>query len=535
VSEAPADAAPAPLTLGTAGHIDHGKTALVRALTGVDTDRLPQERERGISIELGYASLTLPSGRALSLIDVPGHERFVRTMVAGASGIDLYLMTIAADDGVMPQTREHAAVLRALDVSNGVVAVTKTDLADPELAAAEAAELLPHVEVVAVCARTGTGIEQLRDALDRSAAGLPGRDAGSAPARLHIDRVFTIRGAGTVVTGTLWSGAVARGDELMLLPAGRTVRVRGVQVHDQARDRAAAGQRVAVNLTGIAVADVARGDVLASSAADGGLSPSYLIDAELEFGDHEPEHGDRIQVHHGTRETPARAAWLGGRFWQLRLEQPLMPQREDRLVLRAIAPPSTLGGGRVLDAHPRKHGPGRELLARLARLARGEAPEPPSAGSAAETRAAAAGQPAQAAAPTPPAPPPPLSPSALALEERLRAAGAEPPLRSELDPADLEALRAAGRAVRVSSTLHYHRDALEDVRRRLVAVAQRHGDAITLAQLRDELGTSRKFAQALLEHFDSERLTIRREDAHHLRSRNRSRPSPDTHHDPGPR
>ncbi|MDQ6606733.1 MAG: selenocysteine-specific translation elongation factor, partial [Actinomycetota bacterium] len=388
----PVPAAPAaPLTLGTAGHIDHGKTALVRALTGVDTDRLPQEHERGISIELGYASLSLPSGRMLSLIDVPGHERFVRTMVAGASGIDLYLMTIAADDGVMPQTREHAAVLRGLAVSNGVVAVTKTDLADPELAAAEAAELLPEAEVVAVCARTGTGIEELRAALDRVAGRLPGRHAGPALARLNIDRVFTIRGAGTVVTGTLWSGAVARGDELVLLPAGRSVRVRGVQVHDQGVNRAAAGQRVAVNLSGIGVNEIARGDVLAETSAPGeslpgrsplrnrslgDLAPSYLIDAELEFGEREPEHGERVQVHHGTRETPARVAWLGGRFWQLRLEQPLMPQREDRLVLRAIAPPSTLGGGRVLDAHPRKHGPGRELLARLARLARGEAEAP---------------------------------------------------------------------------------------------------------------------------------------------------------------
>src|SRR6201993_27311 len=156
-----------PLTLGTAGHIDHGKTALIRALTGVDTDRLPEERARGISIELGYASLTLPSGRRLSVVDVPGHERFVRTMVAGATGIDLFLMTIAADDGVMPQTREHAAVLEALGVRTGVVVVTKCDLADPDLAMIEASELLPGVETVAVCARTGEGIEQLRAALDR--------------------------------------------------------------------------------------------------------------------------------------------------------------------------------------------------------------------------------------------------------------------------------------------------------------------------------------------------------------------------------
>jgi selenocysteine-specific elongation factor len=293
-----------------------------------------------------------------------------------------------------------------------------------------------------------------------------------------------------------------------------------VQVHDQGRDSAPAGQRVAVNLTGIGVDQIARGDVL--TAPDGDLSPTFLIDAELEFADrdHESEHGDRVQVHHGTRETPARLAWLGGRFWQLRLEQPLMAEREDRLVLRQISPPSTLGGGRVLDAHPRKHGPGRDLLARLARLARGEADDPGS-GTPAGPDPAHGGPGAEPTPATPTSAPPPLSPSALALEERLRAAGVEPPIESELDPADLLALRTAGRAVRVSKTLHYHPDALEHVRQRLLAVAQRHGDAITLAQLRDELGTSRKFAQALLEHFDSERLTIRRGEAHQLRPGNR--------------
>ena len=344
----------APLTLGTAGHIDHGKTALIRALTGVDTDRLPEEQSRGISIELGYASLTLPSGRQLSVVDVPGHERFVRTMVAGASGIDLYLMTVAADDGVMPQTREHAAVMRALGISTGVVAVTKSDVANPETAAIEAGELLPDAVVVAVSARTGEGLDELRAALDQVAAPIHSRAEQNGHPRLHIDRAFTIRGAGTVVTGTLWAGSIGRGDELALLPAGRRARVRGVQIHDQAVERARAGQRVAVNLTAMAVADVARGDVLTS--ADSDLRPTYLIDAQLEFPEREPEHGDRVQVHHGTRESAARLAWLGGRFWQIRLEQPLVPARDDRLVIRQIAPPDTLGGGTVLDPTPRKHG-----------------------------------------------------------------------------------------------------------------------------------------------------------------------------------
>jgi selenocysteine-specific elongation factor len=499
-----------PLTLGTAGHIDHGKTALISALTGVDTDRLPEEQARGISIELGYAQLELPSGRHVSLVDVPGHERFVRTMVSGASGIDMFLMAIAADDGVMPQTREHAVVLRALGVTTGVVAITKSDLAEPEVALLEASELLPGAEAVAVSARTGAGLDELLNALERAAQSLRSRSDTGSGARLHIDRVFTIRGAGTVITGTLWAGEVGRGDELALLPGGRRVRVRGVQVHDQALERAAAGQRVAVNLVGVAVPEIERGDVLA--AIDAEIRPTYLIDAQLEFVDREPEHGERVQVHHGTRETPARLAWLGGNFWQLRLEQPLVPMADDRLVIRQIAPPDTIGGGVVLDAHPRKHGPSREMMVRLERLSRGEPGEP----EATEQRAGAVGQ---RGGPGPPqhSPPDRLSPSAEALEQRLKQAGVEPPLDSELDTQDLATLRAAGRAVRVSRTLHYHPDVLADIRARLVALAQRNGGAVSLAQLRDELGTSRKFAQALLEHFDSEKLTIRRGEVHVLR------------------
>ena len=493
-----------PLTLGTAGHIDHGKTALIRALTGVDTDRLPEERARGISIELGYASLALPSGRRLSVVDVPGHERFVRTMVAGATGIDLFLMTIAADDGVMPQTREHAAVLQALGVNTGVVAVTKSDLADPDLALLEASELFPDAEAVAVSARTEAGLDELRAALERAAGAVASRADAEAPPRLHVDRVFTIRGAGTVVTGTLWSGQIGRGDELDLLPQDRHVRVRGVQVHDQPVDRAAAGQRVAVNLTGTAVDELERGDVL---VAGGSVRPTYRVDAELEFSDREPEHGERVQIHHGTREAPARLTWLGGRFWQVRLEQPIVPATGDRLVVRQIAPPDTLGGGRVLDPAPRRHGPSRDVIARLERLARGEELSEP-AGRASP----APGMPAKPA-------PKPLSSSALALEARLREAGVEPPIDSEVDVADLAALREAGRAVRVSKSLHYHVESLAEIRGRLVEVAERHDGVITLAELRDELGTSRKFAQALLEHFDSEKVTIRRGDQHFLRRR----------------
>ncbi len=500
----------APLTLGTAGHVDHGKTALVRALTGTDTDRLAQERERGISIELGYARLELPTGRRLSVIDVPGHERFVRTMVAGASGIDLFLMVVAANDGVMPQTREHAAVLAGLGVSAGVVAVTKSDLADPEPAALAAAELLPGSEVVAISSGTGAGLDDLRAALERAAAGATSRAEAPGDTRLHIDRVFTVRGAGTVVTGTLWAGRIERGAELALLPQGRRVRIREVQIHGERVERADAGQRVAVNLAGIATANVDRGDVLGDSVST--PEPTRVLDAALQFGAREPEHGERVHVHHGTRESPARTVWLGGRFWQLRLEQPLIAAYGDRLIVRQIAPADTLGGGMVLDPAAHRHGPGRERLARLERLARGDAEE------------LAVSRPVNAtprtAAPAPgPVPPtvPSLSTSALAVEQRLLTAGLAPPSDGELDADDLRALRTAGRAVRVSRTLHFHSDVLAAAQAAVVAGAERRGGSITLAQLRDELGTSRRCALALLEHFDSERVTIRQDERHVLR------------------
>ncbi len=245
------------LTVGTAGHIDHGKTWLVRALTGKDTDRLPEEQERGISIDLGYAPLDLPDGRRLSLIDVPGHERFVRNMVAGATGIDLFLLVVDAAEGARPQTHEHLAILRLLGIEHGVVAVTKADAVDAEtleLAALEAHELIPEAEVIPVSAKTGAGLDDLRAALGRAAELVFQKhnvENVSAAARLYVDRAFTLRGIGTVTTGTLWSGTVGTGDVLRAEPAGRDVRVRSVQVHDQAVERAEAGQRVALALPGV--------------------------------------------------------------------------------------------------------------------------------------------------------------------------------------------------------------------------------------------------------------------------------------------
>jgi selenocysteine-specific elongation factor len=264
---------------------------------------------------------------------------------------------------------------------------------------------------------------------------------------------------------------------------------------------------VAVNLAGLSHDQVARGDLLTQATSQ--LHETFLLDAKLHFapGHPEPETGTRVHIHHGTRESPARLTWLGGAFWQLRLERPLIAVAGDRLVVRHIAPPDTLGGGRVLDAHPRRHGPGRDLLARLSRLARGEP----------ETEVE------PAVAPGTPASPPtvsaPLSASALALEVRLREAAFEPPPDSELDPDELNKLRQAGRVVRIARNLHYHVDALAAAQSRVIELAREHGGAVTLAQLRDALGTSRKFAQAVLEHLDGERVTIRRGEEHVVRRR----------------
>jgi selenocysteine-specific elongation factor len=270
-----------PVTVGTAGHIDHGKTWLVRALTGKDTDRLPEERARGISIDLGYAPLELPDGRRLSLIDVPGHERFVRNMVAGATGIDLFLLVVDAGEGARPQTHEHLAVLRLLGIERGVVAVTKADAVEPdlvELVAEEARELVPGAPVVVTSAKTGAGLDELRSVLSEAADSVVQR-ASEGPTRLFVDRVFSLRGIGTVVTGTLWSGSVGEGDVLRAEPAGVDVRVRSVQVHDMPVERAEAGQRVAAAVPGIERGQLGRGDALIEPGA---YPVSYRLDVVLD-------------------------------------------------------------------------------------------------------------------------------------------------------------------------------------------------------------------------------------------------------------
>ncbi|HKX47514.1 MAG TPA: selenocysteine-specific translation elongation factor [Gaiellaceae bacterium] len=351
-----------PLTVGTAGHIDHGKTWLVRALTGKDTDRLPEERRRGISIDLGYAPLELPDGRRLSVVDVPGHERFVRTMVAGATGIDLFLLVVDAGEGARPQTHEHLAILRLLGIERGVVALSKVDAVDDEtamLAREEAHELVPDVEVVRVSAKTGAGLDELRAALARVADSVEHARV-DRPTRLYVDRAFSVAGFGTVVTGTLWSGSIGSGDQLRLEPSGRDVRVRSVQVHDADVDRAEYGQRVAVSLPGVERREVGRGEALVASGA---FATSYRLDVALE--EIAPiEDGARVQVHVGTAHALARVVRLG-RFAQLRLERPVVAARDDRVILRAA---TTLGGGVVVDPMPPRH----RDESRVARLAAGD-------------------------------------------------------------------------------------------------------------------------------------------------------------------
>ncbi|HEX7077281.1 MAG TPA: selenocysteine-specific translation elongation factor, partial [Candidatus Eisenbacteria bacterium] len=359
-----------PVIVGTAGHIDHGKTALVRRLTGIDTDRLKEEKERGISIDLGFAHLTLPSGRRVGIVDVPGHERFVKNMLAGATGVDVILLVVAADEGVKPQTREHLAIVDLLGVRRGVVALTKADLAPAERIAAARAEVaalldgtgLESAPVVAVSATTGSGVPDLLAALDLAAADAAPRDEGGA-ARLPVDRVFSIEGIGTVVTGTLWSGSIRPGDALALLPQDRAVRVRQVEVHDVAVLAAAAGQRTAVALHGVDRDEAARGDWLVSP---GRFRASEVVDARitvLAASDRPLGNRARVRVHLGASEVLARVVLFGkgeiepgeAAIAQLRLERPIVPLPGDRIVLRSYSPAATIAGAVVVDAQaPRR-------------------------------------------------------------------------------------------------------------------------------------------------------------------------------------
>jgi selenocysteine-specific elongation factor len=356
------------LVVGTAGHIDHGKSALVRALTGTDPDRLKEEKERGITIDLGFAHLPLDDDLVVSFIDVPGHERFVRNMLAGAHGIDAAILVVAADESVMPQTREHFHICRLLGIGTGIVALTKCDLADEEtrgVAEAEVRELvagsfLEGAPVVGVSARTGEGLGALRDALRALARRAPARVETGA-LRLPVDRVFTLRGFGTVVTGTLVAGRLALGDEVEILPSGRRSRARGLQVHGRDVPLAPAGTRVAVNLAGLEVHDLARGDVLAHP---GTLRATSMLDVRVSLlpGERPLRDQARLRVHVASAEILGRIRFPGGQALaagsegvaQIRLEAPTVASRGDRLILRAYSPATTVGGAAVLDPLPRK-------------------------------------------------------------------------------------------------------------------------------------------------------------------------------------
>ena len=357
------------VVVGTAGHIDHGKTALVRRLTGIDTDRLKEEKERGISIDIGFAHCTFPSGQRIAIIDVPGHERFVKNMLAGATGVDLVLLVVAADEGVMPQTREHLAIVNLLRVDRGVVALTKSDLVDEETLRAVRAEVedllastpLRGAPILPVSAVTGEGLDALVLALDRAAREVGGRDA-SGPVRLPVDRVFSVEGIGTVVTGTLWSGSVRVGDTLELLPQGRPVRVRQTQVHDHPVVAATAGQRAALAIHGAGREEISRGDWLVTP---GRFRASHLLDVRVRLLADAPKplgSRTRLRFHLGASEILGRAVLLdretlvpGDEAWvQLRLESPAVAAWGDRVVIRSYSPAATIAGAEVVDPTPPK-------------------------------------------------------------------------------------------------------------------------------------------------------------------------------------
>jgi selenocysteine-specific elongation factor len=358
------------IILGTAGHIDHGKTALIKALTGIDTDRLKEEKERGITIELGFASLVLPSGLKMGIVDVPGHEKFVKHMVAGVWGIDIVALVVAADEGIMPQTREHLDICRLLGVKKGLVVVSKIDLADNELAqlvGEEVRELvkdtfLQGAPIVPISSVTEEGIPQLITTLDRLAKEVHGR-ASDGLLRLPIDRVFVMKGFGTVVTGTLVSGSLSVGDTVQLLPSLREGKVRGIQVHNEVVKMTRAGQRTAVNLQGVGRSFVDRGDVLVRPQT---ITPTYMVDAYLEHLPTSPRplrNRIRQRFHIGTSAALATIVLLDREelpsgekgFVQLRFEKPVVAFPQDRFVIRGSSAIQTLGGGVVVDSHPAKH------------------------------------------------------------------------------------------------------------------------------------------------------------------------------------
>jgi selenocysteine-specific elongation factor len=358
------------IILGTAGHIDHGKTSLIKALTGINTDRLKEEQLRGITIELGFASMDLPNGQHLGIVDVPGHEKFVKTMVAGATGIDMVVMVIAADEGIMPQTREHMEICTLLNIRHGLVVLTKSDMVDEEwlelvtedVRSFTTGSFLENVPNLPVSSITGQGIPELIQALETISASIPERSTTNL-FRLPVDRVFTMKGFGTVITGTLISGMIRVGDSVMIYPSGVTSKVRGIQVHNDSVEQAVSGMRTAINFQGLEKASINRGDVLSSPNA---LTSSFMVDIGLHYlkSNKKPiKNRTRIRFHTGTNEVLGNLILLDSEELssgsttaaQLRLDAPVAVVKDDRFVIRSYSPIRTIGGGSILNPIPQKH------------------------------------------------------------------------------------------------------------------------------------------------------------------------------------
>ena len=504
------------MILCTAGHVDHGKTALVKALTGVDTDRLAEERRRGLTIELGFAPLELPEVGRVSVVDVPGHEQFIPTMLSGCSGMDGALLCVAADEGPMPQTAEHLDILSLLGVERGVVALTRADLASPERLGETAEQTAALVEgtflegapVVAVSAVTGAGLDRLRSALAAVLAQAPPPPVG-AP-RLHVDRVFPVAGSGTVATGTLAGGPLRRGDTVQLYPGERTARVRGLQCHGVPAEELPAGVRAAVNLAGVRLREVDRGDTL---AAPGFLTVTDRADGSLRLLPGAPfpiRTGSQLHFHHGAQNLVCRCILLGrdvlrpgeAGWAQFRFARPVAAAPGDRFVLRFFSPLATVGGGRLLDLAPPGKGRMRpERPARLEALARGEVPpaaEPP-------------------APPPQPAVPAPSDSAEAELDALYRdwrlAAPAWERVEGRFAGRVKEVRRASrrlrerGELLELSPGRYVHREA---ARAAEAALRRRFGShPFTLAQARDALGLSRGETLLLLELWDRTGVTRR--------------------------
>jgi selenocysteine-specific elongation factor len=531
-----------PIVVGTAGHIDHGKTALVKALTGIDTDRLPIEKQRGITTELGFAPLEL-AGQRIAMVDVPGHERFVKSMVAGATGIDVVVMVIAADEGTMPQTREHLAICDLLGVQRGVIAMTKLDLVDAEGLA------LARADIAAAVA--GAGLDELRAALTAAIATVTPR-ATTGVFRLAIDRVFTKKGFGTIVTGTVLGGEVRTGDELHVIPSGLACRVRGLEVHGAAVELATAGQRCAINLGGVAVEDLARGDMVVHPDR---VIGSHILDVELRMLENDIPARSKVLLHHGTAQVLATLIRLEGSLAQLRIdrETPLGALPGDHFIVRGFERSplhgSTLGGGTVIRVlAPKARRSHAEVVAALARakldqqlvhFVKASATSGMTATQLVQrtgiadlttvlatlvTKGELVAQGERFIAPEvvvvhePKPQAAPLLPIDQQVLAKLEASGVEPPRPKDLAGAmgltdavvkpALDRLLAAKLVTKIKSDLIMHARVVADIRTRLLAFLAEH-TTIDAQQWKELTGASRKYTIPLAEFFDAEKLTLR--------------------------